>query len=210
MNRLIARSLIISLLFASNDAFSPARSMQRSPTAVFDTSSPTTDESPAEEAAPQASAPETTPAPPAPKKKQNVKNAEGIFAPAVLLSKDIVGETEINKLRAKIISLHSDVIGKFTSTAQSEFGNQVLKVLFNLADKNGDGTISEEELTVALKALGFDFLKEKQIAGIFGRADSDKNGELDFDEWQKAAPKTLKASLVKLAKKNGHDLGFLA
>merc|ERR1712003_165521 len=82
--------------------------------------------------------------------------------------------------------------------------------LFALADKNGDGTIDEEELTVALKALGFDFLKEKEIAQIFNRADGDKNGSLDFEEWSKAAPPTLKKNLIKLAKKNGHDLGFLA
>lgn len=106
--------------------------------------------------------------------------------------------------------MHSDVIGTFTATAQTEFGNQVLKVLFDLADKDGNGTIDEKELTVALRALGFDFLKEKQIAGIFKRADSDKNGKLDFEEWEKEAPKTLKTALTKLAKKNGHDLGFLA
>merc|ERR1712154_511118 len=147
-------------------------------------------------------------APPTRIKKQNKENkdAEGLFAPAVLLTKDIVGVTELNKLRGKIIKMHSDVIGKFTETAQSEFGNQVLKVLFTLADKNGDGTIDEEELTVALNALGFDFLKEKQIAGIFKRADGDDNGKLDFEEWQKAAPKTLKSALIKLAKKNGHEL----
>jgi hypothetical protein len=154
-----------------------------------------------------------TPEPPsAPEKKPSPKkkDAEGIFAPAVLLTKDILGETELNKLRAKIINMHSDVIGKFTDTAQTEFGNQILRVLFTLADKDGDGTIDEQELTVALEALGFDFLKEKQIAGIFNRADGDKNGRLDFEEWEKAAPKTLKMSLIKLAKKNGHDLGFLA
>ena len=137
-------------------------------------------------------------------------SSPGLFAPAVLLTKDLVGVTKLNKLRAKIIGMHSDVIGTFTATAQTEFGNQVLKVLFDLADKDGNGTIDEEELTVALRALGFDFLKEKQIAGIFKRADSDKNGRLDFEEWEKEAPKTLKTALTKLAKKNGHDLGFLA
>merc|ERR1711884_481528 len=117
--------------------------------------------------------------------------------------------TELNKLRGKIIKMHSEVIGGLTETAQSEFGNQVLKVLFTLADKNGDGTI-DEELTVALRKLGFSFLKEKEIAKIFDKADGDKNGTLDFEEWSKAAPPTLKKNLTKLAKKNGHDLGFLA
>jgi len=137
-------------------------------------------------------------------------DAEGLFAPAVILTKDIVGIEKLNGLRAKIIKIHAGVIGDFTDTAQSEFGNRVLKVLFSLADKDGDGTIDEEELTQALKALGFDFLNEKQISSIFNRADGDKNGKLDFEEWEKAAPKLLKANLTKLAKKNGHDLGFLA
>mmetsp|Transcript_34505 Transcript_34505/g.81335 ORF Transcript_34505/g.81335 Transcript_34505/m.81335 type:complete len:211 (+) Transcript_34505:202-834(+) len=210
MNRLVARAFILSLLFAANDAFSPVRLASRQRTAIFDTTSPSASESPAEEATVAESAQEPAAPPPAPKKKPAKKDAEGIFAPAVLLTKDIVGDAKLNKLRGKIIGMHSDVIGRFTETAQTEFGNQVLKVLFTLADKDGDGTIDEEELTVALRSLGFDFLKEKQIAGIFDRADGDKNGKLDFDEWQQAAPKTLRTALIKLAKKNGHDLGFLA
>lgn len=208
MNRTILATFLLSVAL-STDAFSPIHSTQRFRLkAIFDTTpavdAPLVEETPKE-------IKDTSTAPPTPKvSKAAPKNAEGIFAPAVLLTKDIVGESELNKLRAKIIGMHSDVIGKFTETAQSEFGNQVLKVLFTLADKNGDGTIDEEELKVALKALGFDFLKEKQIAGIFERADGDKNGRLDFDEWQQAAPKTLKTALIKLAKKNGHDLGFLA
>jgi len=134
----------------------------------------------------------------------------GLFAPAVLFTKDIVGETKLKKLRATIIGMHADVIGDFTSTAQTEFGNQVLKALFALADQDNNGTIDEEEFTIALQSLGFDFLKPKQIAGIFKRADGDKNGTLDFEEWEKAAPKLLKVNLTLLAKKNGHDLGFMA
>jgi len=159
--------------------------------------------------APQAAATEEPKKTPAAKPKKNSDN-EGLFAPAVLLTKEILGITELNKLRGKIIKMHSDVIGDFTETAQSEFGIQVLKVLFTLADKNGDGTIDEEELSAALKALGFDFLKEKEIARMFDKADGDKNGALDFEEWTKVATPTLKKNLIKLAKKNGHDLGFLA
>merc|ERR1711981_483290 len=148
---------------------------------------------------------------PIPKKgKGGKEDPQGLFAPAVLLTKEIIGEPKLNKLRGKIIAMHSDVIGKFTETAQTQFGNQVLKVLFTLADKDGNGTIDEQELTVALNALGFDFLKEKQIAGIFKKADGDNSGALDFEEWEKATPKALKTALIKLAKKNGHELGFLA
>ena len=45
---------------------------------------------------------------------------------------------------------------------------------------------------------------------IFKRADKDKNDVIDFEEFCKETPKTLRTSLVKLAKSNGHDLGFLA
>lgn len=153
---------------------------------------------------------------PAPKKSKksdkNSKNAQGLFAPAVLFAKDIVGEPALNKLRAKVIAAHSDVIGKFTETAETtEFGNRVAKLLYAFADKDGNGKIDEEELGTALRALGFgDFFKEKQVAGVFKRADTDGSGALDFDEWLRATPKTLKTALVKLAKKNGHELGFLA
>merc|ERR1712194_367889 len=151
------------------------------------------------------------------KKKQGMKNPleemkadEGLFAPAVLLTKDVFGTPKLNALRAKIIKEHTNVIGKLTETSDSVFGETVLKLLFELADKDGNGTIDEEELNRALNALGCGFIPEKQVNGMFKRADTDGNCGLDYEEWCKAAPKTLKSALVKLAKKNGHELGFLA
>ena len=41
------------------------------------------------------------------------------------------------------------------------------------------------------------------------RADKDKNGTIEFDEFTAEIPKTLKTNLVKLAKKNGGDMGLL-
>ena len=35
-------------------------------------------------------------------------------------------------------------------------------------------------------------------------------GVIDYDEFVKEAPKTLKTNLVKLAKNNGAELGFLS
>ena len=35
-------------------------------------------------------------------------------------------------------------------------------------------------------------------------------GVIDFEEFVKESPKALRVNLVKLAKANGHDLGFLA
>ena len=42
------------------------------------------------------------------------------------------------------------------------------------------------------------------------RADEDDNCVIDYEEFVKEAPKTLKTNLVKLAKNNGAELGFLS
>eukprot|EP00977_Amphora_coffeiformis_P017946 scaffold6030_cov199-Amphora_coffeaeformis.AAC.10 len=141
--------------------------------------------------------------------KKNDAHKEGIFAPAVKLGKMILGEGELNRIRGNAIALHSDAIKNFVSTAETSFGNTVLRALFKAADRNGNGTIEMEELEAALKTLGFQFLEEKQIMGIFKRAGGEEKGFLTMDEFMAEAPKTLKTNLVKLAKKNGGDLGFL-
>ena len=40
-------------------------------------------------------------------------------------------------------------------------------------------------------------------------ADANGDGFIDFEEFCKDAPKTLRMQLIKLAKQNGNDLGFL-
>jgi hypothetical protein len=147
-----------------------------------------------------------------PKPVSNIKgpaHKEGPLSPVVVLAKKVLGDAELNKLRGKIIGLHSDVIGSFVNTAGSPFGEQALKTMFQLADQNKNGKIDEQELSASLRALGFD-LADKQIKGIFERADLDANGDIDFEEFRKEAPKTIRTNLVKLAKRNGGDLGFLS
>ena len=80
--------------------------------------------------------------------------------------------------------------------------------LFEAADVNGSGDLDREEVKRALEALGFS-VDDKQVDGIVGRADVDGNEVIDFEEFVKDAPKTLRVQLVKLAKQNGDDLGFL-
>jgi hypothetical protein len=143
-------------------------------------------------------------------KKPSKSHQEGIFSPAVLVAKDVLGDETLNKIRAKVISKHSDVIGGFVETADTKLGKAVLQALFQAADKNGNGFIEQDELAVALGSLGFDWLKEKQLQGIFARADADGNGSIDLNEWMQEAPKTLRTNLIKLAKKNGGELGFLS
>lgn len=146
----------------------------------------------------------------APKKKAGAHNTDGLFSPVVLTAKQVVGDDRLNKIRAKAISLHSDVISNFVKTSDSAVGSAVLKSLFDAADANHDGSLQQEELATALSALGFTWLQSKQIGGIFKRADKDENGAIDMEEFLNEAPKTLRTNLIKLAKKNGADMGLLA
>lgn len=145
----------------------------------------------------------------APKKSGGAVHKQGIFSPVVLAAKAILGEEQLNKIRAKGISIHSDVIASFVETHELPTGQAALKTLFSLVDKDGNGTISESELSAAFQTLGFTWLKEKQVKGIFARADADENGDIDLQEFMNEAPKTLRTNLIKLAKQNGGDLGFL-
>lgn len=153
-------------------------------------------------------------APVAPKKKKAAppkkSSNDGVFSPVVKTAKTVMGATELNKLRGKVIGMHSEVIGNFVDTSESAFGKTVLKQFFKLADADRNGTLEEEELVAFMQSLGFDFLTAKQMHGIFERADADKDGHIDEEEWMKTAPKTLRTNLIKLAKKNGHDMGLLA
>lgn len=133
----------------------------------------------------------------------------GIFSPLVLFAKKVLGDEQLNKVRAKAISLHSDVISGFVDTSETKVGLAVLAALFHLADVNHSGSIDEAELAQALGIMGFDWLKDKQIRGIFKRADLDHDGTIDLQEWIREAPKTLRTNLIKLAKKNGGELGLL-
>lgn len=134
----------------------------------------------------------------------------GIFAPVVLGTKRLMGEKELNKLRADVIAKHTKVINAFVDTSESPFGQLVLKRMFAAADKDGNGTLDRDEIRSALHDLGFSFIEDKQLDKIMSRADADGNEVIDFEEFVKETPKTLRMSLVKLAKSNGHDLGFLA
>jgi hypothetical protein len=134
----------------------------------------------------------------------------GIFTPLVKLGKRIVGGPRFLRFRGRVIGAHTKVIQAFVETSDSPFGCLALQKLFELADVDGSGTIDRDELKVALKKLGFTHLKDAQIDQIMKRADDDENCVIDYEEFVKEAPKTLKTNLVKLAKNNGAELGFLS
>merc|ERR1739841_183956 len=120
---------------------------------------------------------------PAPKKKANAAHKEGIFSPIVVAASNILGQDQLNKVRAKAISIHSDVIKSFVGTSNSAFGQGVLQQLFKHVDADRSGYIDKEELSAALSTLGFKWLKEKQVNGIFKRADANGDGMLSLEEF---------------------------
>jgi hypothetical protein len=151
----------------------------------------------------------------APKKKAVPKKSaahgkEGVFSPVVKTVKAVMGDAELNKLRGKVIGLHSEVIGNFVNTSDTPFGKKVLKQMYAAFDADRNGTLEESELEALLLTLGFSHLNAKQIHGIFERADADHDGHITEEEWMNEAPKTLRTNLIKLAKKNGGDMGLLA
>jgi hypothetical protein len=102
------------------------------------------------------------PAPPKSNKASPKKGAlhgkDGVLAPVVITLKAVVGEEELNKVRGKVIAMHSDVIKNFVDTADSPFGQTVLKTMFAVADTDKNGTLEEVELNKALESLGFESL----------------------------------------------------
>mmetsp|Transcript_30228 Transcript_30228/g.38981 ORF Transcript_30228/g.38981 Transcript_30228/m.38981 type:complete len:233 (+) Transcript_30228:2-700(+) len=146
---------------------------------------------------------------PAPKKKANAAHKEGVFSPIVVIAGTLLGPEQLNKVRAKVITLHSDLIKSFVGTSDSAIGQTVLQQLFKYVDADNSGYIDKEELAVALSLLGFKWLKEKQVNGIFDRADKNGDGIISMEEFMDEAPRTLKTNLVKLAKNNGGDMGLL-
>merc|ERR1712127_354735 len=143
------------------------------------------------------------------KKAKNPAHKEGVFSPIVVAAKDVMGDKTLNSVRGDFIALHSNIIKKFVATYDTPTGQRAIKNMFALADINGDGKLDKEEMALALQKLGFTWLKQKQTDGIFKRADKDGDGFVDFEEFAAEVPNTLKTNLVKLAKKNGGDMGLL-
>ncbi|KAK8952000.1 hypothetical protein KSP39_PZI004272 [Platanthera zijinensis] len=67
---------------------------------------------------------------------KNVNEGKGIFAPVVVLTRNIVGTKRFNQLRGKAIALHSQVITEFCKTIGAD-GKQ-RQGLIRLAKKNGE------------------------------------------------------------------------
>jgi hypothetical protein len=180
-----------------------------------DTIAPTTPEPTAE--APMSQKKLIMDIPPTPTKKSSTvpkhtdtHHKEGPLSPLVHAASTILGDERLNKVRAKVISYHSDIIKSFIDASESSrLGHIVLQELFHLADTKHLGYLDREELDVALHLLGFKWLTDKHVEKIFERADLNGDGIISLEEFLEEAPKTLRVNLVKLAKNNGGDLGLL-
>ncbi|XP_076948055.1 protein PROTON GRADIENT REGULATION 5, chloroplastic-like [Bidens hawaiensis] len=66
----------------------------------------------------------------------NVNEGKGVFAPLVVVTRNIVGKKRFNQLRGKAIALHSQVINEFCKTIGADTKQK--QGLIRLAKKNGE------------------------------------------------------------------------
>ncbi|XP_074282315.1 protein PROTON GRADIENT REGULATION 5, chloroplastic [Silene latifolia] len=67
---------------------------------------------------------------------KNVNEGKGLFAPIVMVTRDIVGKKRFNQLRGKAIALHSQVITEFCKSIGADAKQR--QGLIRLAKKNGE------------------------------------------------------------------------
>ncbi|KAL7124146.1 hypothetical protein ABFS83_14G028400 [Erythranthe nasuta] len=67
---------------------------------------------------------------------KNVNEGKGIFAPVVVVVRNIVGKKTFNQLRGKAIALHSQVINEFCKSIGAD--SKQRQGLIRLAKKNGE------------------------------------------------------------------------
>ncbi|PWA93672.1 proton gradient regulation 5 [Artemisia annua] len=66
----------------------------------------------------------------------NVNEGKGVFAPLVVITRNIVGKKRFNQLRGKAIALHSQVITEFCKSIGADAKQR--QGLIRLAKKNGE------------------------------------------------------------------------
>ncbi|KHG14807.1 proton gradient regulation 5, chloroplastic -like protein [Gossypium arboreum] len=67
---------------------------------------------------------------------KNVNEGKGLFAPVVVVTRQIVGKKRFNQLRGKAIALHSQVINEFCKSIGPDTKQK--QGLIRLAKKNGE------------------------------------------------------------------------
>ncbi|XP_062191433.1 protein PROTON GRADIENT REGULATION 5, chloroplastic-like [Phragmites australis] len=66
----------------------------------------------------------------------NVNAGKGLFAPLVVVARNIIGRKRFNQLRGKAIALHSQVITEFCKTIGAD--SKQRQGLIRIAKKNGE------------------------------------------------------------------------
>lgn len=61
---------------------------------------------------------------------------KGLFAPLVVIARNLIGKKQFNQLRGKAIALHSQVITEFCKSIGAD--GKVRQGLIRLAKKNGE------------------------------------------------------------------------
>ncbi|KAJ6721699.1 PROTEIN PROTON GRADIENT REGULATION 5 CHLOROPLASTIC [Salix viminalis] len=67
---------------------------------------------------------------------KNVNEGKGLFAPIVVITRQVVGKKRFNQLRGKAIALHSQVITEFCKSIGADAKQR--QGLIRLAKKNGE------------------------------------------------------------------------
>ncbi|KAK9724262.1 hypothetical protein RND81_05G059300 [Saponaria officinalis] len=67
---------------------------------------------------------------------KNVNEGKGLFAPVVVVARDVIGKKRFNQLRGKAIALHSQVITEFCKSIGADAKQR--QGLIRLAKKNGE------------------------------------------------------------------------
>ncbi|KAI9078807.1 hypothetical protein K1719_039265 [Acacia pycnantha] len=67
---------------------------------------------------------------------KNINEGKGLFAPIVVVTRNIVGKKRFNQLRGKAIALHSQVITEFCKSIGADAKQR--QGLIRLAKKNGE------------------------------------------------------------------------
>ncbi|CAL1384318.1 unnamed protein product [Linum trigynum] len=67
---------------------------------------------------------------------KNVNEGKGLFAPAVVVARNLIGKKRFNQLRGKAIALHSQVITEFCKSIGADAKQR--QGLIRLAKKNGE------------------------------------------------------------------------
>lgn len=145
----------------------------------------------------------------------------GIFSPIVEAAKAVLGEEELANFRGEAIKAHTAVITAFAASLSPQadpgktdtfklFGESTIRSMFKLSDADGSGSVDVGELHNVVKTLGFKWLEDdSKIKKLMDKMDKDGNEMIDLEEFMQTAPVVLRQNLVKLAKKNGNELGFL-